>query len=191
MFYRTVAYLSAHTWAHIPSQNNRRRNQTFFESVTATWDQRQIYFLLVFRICTWPFSTVVSYFMPAFNSSIQFVQSKWLNAYSRALISHTTKKHYTALEKWSDEHDITQLTVEKYWHMFIWSTIKHYKTLQQDRFFHILIFLHFSDNKNKPNKMWKLLMSVKRKAQWFNNKISESTWTFTYLLHGAESFLRS
>jgi len=80
--------------------------------------------------------------------------------------SHTTQDAYTpglascvllasTSEWWRTERDVTQLTVESDRHMFILSTIKHYKTLWQDRFFHLLRFLHCSDEKKEPETIYK------------------------------------
>jgi hypothetical protein len=130
LFHRTVAYLCAHTWVQIPSQNNGRKPQTLFELVFATWDQRHIYFLLMYRIYTWPLNTVVSCFMPVFHSTIQFGQSKWYNAYSREIAQSCYKDalHCIRKVKWWMWHNTTDGR-----NLLTHVNLKHYTILQNHK----------------------------------------------------------
>jgi len=59
--------------------------------------------------------------------------------------------------------------MKAYWNTAEQFSMFFYGKMKQDRFYHILRFLHFSDNKNRPDKkdkLWKM-------------KILQSNWTFS------------
>jgi hypothetical protein len=95
--------------------------------VFATGDQRDIYFLLMYWICTWPLSTVVSCFMYVFHSTILFVQSKWYNANSRGIAqsSYQGVLHCIRKVKWWTWHNTTDGS-----NLLTHVNLKHYTTLQ-------------------------------------------------------------
>jgi hypothetical protein len=49
-----------------------------------------------------------------------------------------------------------QDTLKDYWSTLEQSMTFYENTIKLDRFFHMLRFMHFSDNKNKPDKTQKL-----------------------------------
>ena len=125
MVYGTVAYLSAHDWHHIQFPFLAEYSQTFLKVVSAVRHQRQIYCLLPLRASMWHFVYCGFIFYACFLHSSQFVLSK---LYGRA--------HYLrSVHLWCSFMcitslcirnvkcccDISQLTVNPDWHMFIWS----------------------------------------------------------------------
>jgi hypothetical protein len=108
VFHRTVAYLHAHTWVQIPSQNNGRKPQTFLNWFLQH-GTKGTFISLMYRICTWPLYTVFSCFMPVFHSTIQFGQSKWYNAYSKEIAQSCYKDALYCIRKvkWCMWHNTT------------------------------------------------------------------------------------